>query len=397
MSKLIALGRQHNGSIRLVSLQFVSLAAVGVVAPFTNLYLTDSGFSATMIGTLLSVGAILALVLTPILNRIADKHLLHRRLYMIYQVGFIIALVIFANTSLHPLLIVGVLFLEVTISPSMTLAMQLTMTQLGGRAKSLLGQIRSFAALGFASAGLFAGQIFNLGGYSLLFWVGALFAALSIQMSTIFPDKPKIKEKRVETIPTKRKPAFYVLAVSQFFVMMGMRNSFAFIFIFFSQDLGIPTAEVGLWAALLAGLEIPFFILMDKILPKVQARWVYIFGILGMAAFNIWLGFVQSLVVLFVLLIFRALMWPSLHLTSFMVVSEVSDPRNVATNQALLQVTIPSLAMLLTAPAFGWVFDNLGSQGFFTLCSVMCIIGALVVLLGSRWFEKSPVELQPAA
>ncbi len=392
MVRLLALGQQHNSSIRLVSLQFLSLAAVGVVSPFINLYLTDVGFSATMIGTLLSVGAILALVLTPILNRIADKHLLHRRLYMMYQVGFIIAMLLFANTSIQAFLIIAVLLLEVTVSPGMTLAMQLTMTALGDRAKSLLGQIRSFAALGFAAASLLAGQLFGLGGYSLLFWTGALFGALSIQMSTIFPDKPKIKEKQAEFIPTKRKPAFYVLALSQFFVMMGMRNSFAFIFVFFSQDLGIPRAEIGIWAALLAGLEIPFFILMDRILPKVQARWVYIFGILGMAFFNILLGLTQSLFLLFILMIFRGLMWPSLHLTSFMVVSEVSHPRNVATNQAILQVTIPSLAMLLTAPAFGWVFDNIGAQGFFTLCAVMCIISALIVLLGSRWFEITAIE-----
>lgn len=384
-----AMLQHHRSSIRLVSLQFLSLAAVGTVSPFINLYLTDVGFSATLIGTLLSIGAVLALVLTPILNRIADRLMLHRRLFMIYLVGFSIALMIFATTEHRILLMGAVLLLETTVSPSLTLGMQLTMTQLADRSKAILGQIRSFASLGFASASLLAGQLFIVGGYPLLFMVGSFFAILSIQFSTIFPPKPKIKEKRADIAPVKRKPAFYVLAISQFFMSMGIRNSFAFIFIHFTQNLGIPTSEIGLWAALLAGLEVPFFILMDKIMPKFESRQAYIIGIIGMAMFTLGLGLTSSLTMLAVLILFRALIWPSLHLSSFMVVSDVSNPRNVATNQAILQVTIPSIAVLLTGSTFGWVFDNLGATSFFALCSVLIIIGALIVIIGSRWFEKA--------
>lgn len=389
MNRLIALQHQHHNSIRLISLQFLSLAAIGTVAPFINLYLTDMGFSATLIGTLLSIGSILALILTPLMNRMADKLMLHRRLYMLYLFGFMCALIIFATSTLEILLIVAVLLIEVTVSPSLTLGMQLTMTQLASRSKAMLGQIRSFAALGFSVASLLAGQLFTIGGYSLLFAFGAVFAGLSIQFSKIFPPRPKQKEKRSDVPLAKRKRGFYILVASQFFMMMGIRNSFAFIFVHLSQNLGIPTGEIGIWAALLAGVEIPFFILMDSILPKVQSKWAYIFGIMGMAVFTLLLGLVDNLMILVLLIIFRGLIWPSLHLSSFMIVSEVSDPRNVATNQAILQVTMPAIAILLTGSAFGWVFDHLGATAFFALCAVMCLIGAGLVLLGSRWFEQT--------
>lgn len=394
MAKLVAT-RPNSSSMRLIALQFLSLAAVGTVAPYINLYLTEVGFSGTMIGTLLSVGAVLALVLTPMLNRLADKHLLHRRLYMGYLVGVTFALLIYANTRIEVLLIVAVLIFEVTSSPSMTLGMQLTMTKLEGRGKAMIGQIRSFAAMGFAAASLLAGQLFTVGGFSLLFWVGAMFSALSIQMATIFPPKPKIKSKNAEeVIPTKRKPAFYVLLASQFFVMMGLRNHFAFIFIFLHQDLGIPTADIGLWAAMLAGLEIPFFVLMDKVMPKFPARQAYVFGMLGMAAFMIILGTTQSLFALFALMLFRGIIWPSLHLSAFMVVSDVSHPRNVATNQAILQVTVPCIAVLLTGSGFGWIFDNLGAQAFFALCGIMCIVAAIIVVAAQRWFDQPEIAPQ---
>jgi MFS transporter, PPP family, 3-phenylpropionic acid transporter len=389
MNKL-AVVRHHSGSIRLASLQFSTLAAVGMVSPYINLYLVDIGFSATLIGTLASIGAVLALVLTPILNQVADKRMLHRRLFMLYQLGFVIAIIILATTDTHFLVIMAVLLTKVTISPSMTLGMQLTMTQLATRAKAMLGQMRSFAALGFSVASLLAGQLFGVGGYTLLFWVGAFFAALSIQVATVFPAKPKLKEKPSDQENMPRRKGFYVMLASQFFVMMGIQNSFVFMFVHFTQNLGIATGDIGVWAALFAGVEIPFFILMDSILPRVKFRQGYIFGIVGMAAFIFLMGATQSLVVLALLILFRGLVWPSLHLSSFAVVSAISHPQNVATNQAILQVTMPSIAMLLTGSAFGWVFDHLGAFAFFGLCSLMCMIGASIMIIGYRLFDVNP-------
>lgn len=390
MNKL-AVVQHHSASIRLASLQFLTLAAVGMVSPYVNLYLVDIGFSATLIGTLASIGAVLALVLTPILNQFADKRLLHRRLFMIYLLGFAIANMIFATSHIEFIIILAVLLVHVTVSPSMTLGMQLTMTQLATRSKAMLGQVRSFAALGFASASLLAGQLFGVGGFSLLFWTGALFAAVSIQVSTIFPAKPKQKAKPSDSAPVARRKGFYVMVASQFFAMMGIQNSFAFLFVHLSQNLGIATGEIGVWAALIAGVEIPFFILMDSILPRVKFRQGYIFGIFGMAVFIFLMGATQNLVVLVGLIVFRGLMWPSLHLSSFAVVSAISHPENVATNQAILQVTMPSIAMLLTGSAFGWVFDHLGAFAFFGLCALMCVIGASIMIVGYRLFDVKPI------
>lgn len=40
-----------------------------------------------------------------------------------------------------------------------------------------------------------------------------------------------------------------------------------FLFIHFNENLGIPTANIGYWAAFLALIEVPFFILVG-ILPN---------------------------------------------------------------------------------------------------------------------------------
>lgn len=385
--------RSH--SLRLISLQFLTFAAIGMAWPYINLYLVDLGFSGTLIGTLASVGAVVALVLTPLLNSLADKLLLHRRLLMIYLGGFALCLIIFASSRVQIVVIFGFLLMKVTVSPSIALSTQMTMTQLLRQGKAILGQMRSFAALGFTVASLLAGAMFAAGGYPLLFGSGALLVLVSIQMSTVFPDKPKRKQPVERAAKTARNRGFYVLIASQFFIFMGIQNTFQFLFIHFSENLGIATADIGLWAALLAAVEIPFFLMLDAIMPRIRMRSAYIVSALGMAAFALLLGQVATLPALALLIAFRGIAWPAIHLSSYTLVAEISHPRNVATNQAVMQVTMPAIALLLTGSFFGWVFDNLGAGAFFGLCALVCAIGAVIVMAGFRLFEN-PKPAVPA-
>ncbi len=386
MTRLLAL-RNHFGTIRLMALQFLSLAGIGVAWPYVNVYLTDVGFSGTVIGTLGSGGAVLSLVLTPLLNQIADRRNAHRRLFMLYLGGFAIANVIFATSNIPALIVTAVLIFRITTSPSLTLGMQLTITQLIRSGKAILGQIRSFASLGFAAASLLAGQLFALGGYPLLFWVGAALALISIQVATVFPAKPSQKHSAEDAKRQPRNRGFFVLAASQFFISMGTYNAYAFMFIHFNQNLGVASADIGLWAAILGGVEVPFTMLMDSVLPKFRMRSAYIVSVLGIAVFTLAMGFVPNLPALALLLVFRGLTWPGFYLSSFTLVNAISHPGNVATNQALLQVTMPSIALVLTGSLFGWTFDNLGAGAFFAICALMCLVGVGIVIAGFRLFD----------
>ena len=377
---------------RLALLQFVTLAAIGMVAAYTNLYLIDVGFSATLIGTLGSVGAVLTLTLTPLLGHFADRKMQHRRLFMAYMLLFILSNLLFANTTTTLLLIVAVMLSKIAIQPSMMLSMQLTMTQIAGNTKVVLGQIRSFSALGFGAASLFAGQIFGWGGYTLLFWIGALFALIAVQVSTIFPASSNIREKPKSQPVTQRHRGFYVLLASQFFTRMGVGNSFVFMFIHFSQNLGIPTNNIGMWAAFLAVIEMPFFVMADSFLPKIKSRHAYVAGSVGMGLFILLLGLAPSRSMLVLLLLFRGLAFPIYFLASYNIVAEISAPHNLTTNNAILLVTMPNIALLLTGTAFGWIFDNYGAFTFFALCGASCLIGAGVTsLFGNHLNTKKTV------
>ena len=364
-----------------------------MVYPYVNLYLTELDFSGTLIGTLAAAGAVLTLVLTPLLNRIADRLMLHRRLLMIYLGGFALSSMIFATTRNHLLVIFAVLLFKVTVSPSMMLGAQLTLSELIRTGKAIFGQLRSFSALGFAVSSALAGQVFALGGYSLTFTVGAIFSLISIQLSTIFPAKPKEKVKPQAGPRQRRNRGIYVLAASQFFVAMCTHNAFAFLFIHLSQNLGVNIADVGIWAALLALVEFPFYYLTDALLPRVRLRITYIFGVAGVALTTLCIGIVPNLPLLALLLVFRGISWPAYQLSSYRLMNAISHPRNVATNQAIVQVTMPGIALLLTGSLYGWVYDHLGAGAFYALCALAASIAVCIVSAGFRLFgPRQPGE-----
>jgi len=386
MSALLAL-RNHFGSMRLVALQLFSTAGLGMVYPYINLYLTEIGFSGTLIGTLASIGAILTLVLTPLLNQIADRLLLHRRLLMLYFGGFALASLVFATTQNYWLVILAVLLFRVTTGPSMTLGAQLTLSLLIRRGKTIFGGMRSFSALGFACASALAGPVFALGGYSLTFTVGAILSLISVKLSTIFPAKPKEKAKPDSGPKQRRNRGIYVLAASQFFVAMCTHNAFAFLFIHMSQNLGVTIAHIGLWAALLAVVEFPFYYLTDALLPRVRLRVTYAFGVVGIALTTLGIGIVPNLPLLLLLFVCRGLSWPAYQLSCYRLMNAISHPRNVATNQAIVQVTMPGIALLLTGSLYGYAYDHLGAGAFFALCGLAAAVGACIVIAGFRLFD----------
>ncbi len=386
MLRLAFAYRDHEPQ-RLVALQFISIAALGMVVPFFNVYLTEVGFSATLIGTLLSVGALLALILTPLLNNLADRIGIHRRLYMGYVLLFALANGLFMASQSTLILMLAFLLVQITSGPSVMLGMQLTMTKLQQQGRATLGRLRSFSALGFSLASLLSGQLFNLGGYALVFGAGGVLAGLSAQLATILPERTANQKRPTKLEPRRR--GFYVLVLAQFFSAMGLRAGFDFLFIHFNQDLGIPMNQLGLWAALLAGVEIPFFVMLDPLLKRFDARLLYLVGAVGMGGVMIGFGIVPNLTWLVLLLLIRGLVWPLYYLPVFLVISQASNPHNVATNQAILQITVPGIAALLTGSLAGWMFDNLGATTLYMACAGACFVGALITLLGYRTLKRS--------
>jgi MFS family permease len=135
---------------------------------------------------------------------------------------------------------------------------------------------------------------------------------------------------------------------------------------------------------------------IDAMLQRVSLRATLVIGILGMS--GLWLSFalLTGATLLIPLMVIRGTFYTFQSVGISLLVSKISHPVNVATNQSLALVTIPGLAVLLTGPISGWIFDNLGSRVLFEVVAILGILSAIVLMIGKHYLSVYPAADAPA-
>ncbi|MEO1664886.1 MAG: MFS transporter [Chloroflexota bacterium] len=378
--------------IPLYALQVLSYAGNALALPYVNLYVVASGVSASTLGILLSIGSMLEILIPPALSALADRYQRHRVLFIGFIGSLVVGNLLLAWFDQFIMLAIAVIAIEMVFRPSLTLGMQLVISRMEHESRQIVGRVRSFSSFGFGIASLLANRLFAFGGYFALFMSAAATFTISLGLTRSLPEATTEKRspKAVGAVPRSR--GFYLLAVGMFFMLMAHRVGYAFWFVHFQQNLGLSTEVISLLIAFLALIEIPFFILLDRILPHVNLQSAFLVGGVGMGFVWLFVGIVPNQFWLYILMIMRGAMFATFLLTTFLVIARVSHPENVATNQALLQGTIPGFATLLTAPLAGWAYDNLGAPILFTTIFVTIIIGIVISLPALRYIKNNESE-----
>ena len=359
------------------------------MAPFANLYLKDSGFSGTQIGFLAGISALLQLTLPPLLNTWADRTARHRRLLsglLLSQVTALLGLAFFSSR----VLVGGTLLLRNSSDrASDPLLSQLTITWLNREKRAIYGRLRAWGSFGWAVVTMLSGRIFAFGGYPLLFILSALLNLVTLRFIRVLPLQTSEKADRKRGgVP--RGPGFYLLLASLFLFFTGMMGTYTFMFIYFQDDLGASKETIGILAAVAALSEIPSMLFIDALLRRVQILTTLIVGITGMIALWVALAFLTSVTLLIPLMIVRGTFYTFQTVSIVLLVSRISHPANAATNQSLALVTIPSLAVLVTGPISGWIFDYLGVRVLFLSASVVGVLSVMVLIAIRRYLIVPP-------
>ncbi len=366
------------------ALQFITYAARGFSWPFVNLYLISVGFSGTQIGFLISVSALVQLVLTPLLHTLADRSGQHRRLYYGLLSGAICAylgLIAFAG---QPLWLAGMILLrDSSDTPGATLLSQLTITWLQQRRRQVYGQIRGWGSFGWAVTTMISGRIYAIGGYASLF---ALTAIAYLGLPPLVRVLPRRTAEPQEQAAGNvfRSRGLYILLASVFLFYVGSSAYNTFSNIYFQQSLGASNELIGIISSVSALCEIPAMMLVDRLLRRADMRITLVIGIGGLGA--LWLAISQltGTTLLIPLIMTRGTFFTLQIISLTLLVSRISHPANVATNQALAQVTVPGLAVLLTGSVSGWLFDHVGARALFQLATLTATFSVVLLLVARR-------------
>lgn len=382
-------------SLKAVSVvTFLNYAGRGMTLPFISIYLVSVGFTGTEIGIVLSVSALVRLVLPPFLNTLADKRGRHRHLYYGLVIGNIIATLSLILSPAKLWLSSVVVVRDSLDGPSASLLSQLTITQLQSEKRDIYGRMRAFGSLGWAVTSMLSGTFIGIGGYTLLFIISAILNLISLPFARLLPTATNTESSRKNDAlnPAKRQLGFYILMTSWFLFYVGMSALAAFMFVYFQQELGATDTMIGVLASVAALAEIPSMIIIDALLRKVNLRSTLIVGVLGMAGTWVAASVLQDTTLLIPLMIIRGTFYTFQTVGITLLVSRISHPTNVATNQALLQVTIPALAILVTGPIAGWIYDVMGARILFQVASLVSVLAVVLLIAARRQLARTPTH-----
>jgi PPP family 3-phenylpropionic acid transporter len=389
--RLTRLQTPTNGVIaQLMALMFFSSIGRGFGAPYVNLYLDSIGVSATVIGTIVGIASLVELLFSPFLNNLADRYKRHRLLLVFQYAAFALGTFFVAMTTNIWFLGLIVMLIELGKRSAIVLSLQLTLIRLEQINRDIIGRMRAVNAFGFSLSNIFQGPIFLASGFLGMFMISGIFTGMSIWFMRVLPKQATTKKNDQSLAPRQRK--FYFLVLIQVFVMLGQRSGFAFWLIHFTNNLGVYVEDIGILIAIWAFAEVPFFILFDSIIRRFDVRITYMLGASGMGVMWFLVSIVPSPAWLIPILLMRGLVFSMLNLSTLMLISRISDPRNVATNQSLLQITVPGLAMLIGAPLMGWFFDTYPAYVFFGLCMMFMFVGSLIMLIVYRYMTPTLIE-----
>lgn len=385
--------------VRLMLLMFFAAFGRGMSAPWINLYLSEAGLSATTIGILLGIGSFIELSGTPLLNNIADRRRRHRLLHVLQLSLYAICMFLLATVAHLWVIAVVIMFIELGKRPAIVLGLQLALSRIQQLDKDIVGRVRAGTALGFGSANLMVTFVYGIAQYTGMFIVAGFSTLIAMALSPILPkhtDEEAEKDRTKAEVKVPRNRGFYFLMAAQFFVILGLRSGWEFWLIHFRDNLGVNIENIGLLLAFMAFVEVPFFIAFDSVVRRFDVRKTYLFGVTGTAFIWILVGFAPSAAWIVPILILRGSVFGMYHLSILILISRISHPTNVATNQALLQITVPGVAILLGGPAMGWTYDHLGPEVFFTLCTIFTLFGASIAAYAYKHLQRDKVETQPA-
>ncbi len=374
-------------------LQFVTFAARGISWPFVNLYLVSVGFSGTQIGILASVSALVQLILAPLLHTMADRTGSHRRLYVGFLVGNACACVGLVVFAANPLLLSAmILARDLTDLAGAALLSQLTITWLERQQRQIFGKLRAWGSFGWAVATMISGRISAIGGYPLLFIVSVVLNMAVLPLVRVLPTRTHEVHQQGAT-PSDRPVGLYLLLASLFLFYAGSTAYFAFSFIYFKQDLGASNELLGILSSVAALSEIPAMVLIDRLLRRADIRATLIVGTSGLGLLIFAFSQLSGPALLIPLMMIRGTFYTLQIVSVTLLVSRISQPAHAATNQALAQVTIPGLAVLLTGSLSGWLFDQAGGRVLLQLAALMAALSVVLLLVARRQLKGRETAL----
>jgi PPP family 3-phenylpropionic acid transporter len=256
---------------------------------FIPVYFDSIGSTPLQIGSLLSLGPLVAILAQPIWGAIGDRANTKNSVLKVLIIGSGISILLFpvSNQFYYLLLIICVFsFFQTSI---FALSDAITLDELDKQKKWSFGPIRMGGTLGFALMSVVFGMVASVH-IHLLFPVYALVMVASLILLTRLPKVAGYQltgqNMQVWVLFKNRKLMLY-MGIS-FALQVTLGYYYAFFPVYF-KEMGGNNELLG-WSMVISSLsEIPFLLYSHKIFQRVHIRYIFIGA--GVATFFRWIAF----------------------------------------------------------------------------------------------------------
>ena len=366
---------------RLSGFYFFHFATLGVLVPYWALYLNSIGFSAVAIGHLMAL-LLLARIVAPVAwGWIADHRA--QRMRVVRLASFLTVSIfsgVFFGRNFWWLATVMLLF-SFFWNASLPLLEVMTMNHLGARAGAY-GRVRLWGSIGFIVAVLVLGPIVDRYGPA------AILPAIVVLMAGIWIYSMFLPESDT-VFPTEHPESFWrIILQPQVFaflltclLMQASHGPYYTFYTILLEDYGYSKTVIGALWGFAVLCEIGLFLLMPRILARVQLRQVLRASFLLAALRWLLIGwYPDRLAVLVLAQTLHAASFGAFHASAMQMVHRFFTGRHQHRGQAVYGSASFGLGGALGSFYSGYAWELLGPATTYTLAAM---------LAGAAWIVGS--------
>jgi PPP family 3-phenylpropionic acid transporter len=245
-----------------------------VYGTFIPIYFLDVGFTQTQIGTLLSLGPLVAILAQPIWGSLSDRSKTKNRILKIMIGGCGLVALLYPISDNFSYLLIMICVFTMFQASVFALTDTITLEVLDRQRSGSYGMIRLGGTIGFAIMSIVFGIIAK-NHIGSLFWVYSVIMLISFLLILRFPviegHQSQGRKMRIWVLLKNRKLMMY-LAIN-FVLQITLGYYYAFFPIYF-REMGGDNVLLG-WSMVVSSLsEIPFLLLSGKIFKRVKISYI---------------------------------------------------------------------------------------------------------------------------
>lgn len=367
-------------SLRAYNFFYFSLLSIFI--SFLPVYLTYRGVTPAQIGVLIGAGSFIGILSQPFWGMVSDRYKTLKRIILL-TLGLSIAagILLFTSTSLLVLfLLVGAMYFFLLPTDPLTESLNYRIAELHSTS---FGSIRTFGAVGYATASLFIGWTLDRLGMGQLVWLFVGYGVFAYACALVMKDAPASSK----SLSWRELKQFILYPKTQRFFLLVLiaatphRTNDSFLGVYV-QSLGGTTGDVGQAWFLAAVSEVAFFAVSAKLLARwselrlimlASALYAIRYVLCAIAPSAEWVVYLQ---------LTQGITFVLFYTATIQYLYKIIPEEWQATGQTVLAVLFFGISGIIGSLVGGWLFQQGGGAALYWamgICSAAAFVYCLIL------------------